>query len=1112
MVTDSSKITVEPSDDFQINSADKEEKCHRLRENIVTTSGNLIATAENANDDLIVSNSHLDEIHKASQTTLDRLSVLSKQEKEYLDTIYDIIDRRMTQIVIITPILFYLFYFILFGGKLDWPASLGIIITVIEYFMFGQIQESIRNRQNEIEEEVAKIRIDAKKEIGKFDGFKETQQAKTNEIIKRHRTVGDYLKLTSNLLKSYDPTVQALYKERELRFSLKKFTTSLHNSLCFYGYPIQGKSAQYLADYYSDSELDSKWLDEAARELAIKLGTPQQLIILAYADYTGNDELLKNVWMEIKERENAQFALVKNLIKFGKIEVNSIDQNEGVISGLMDLVLTMDVFTLGSFQTLFQAYYIDLAIEKKTLISSMQKYGVNLTERDLGQFTPSHHNQKEISADLIASISKITGISLPILELIRSEEKGEVLKKAQCWGAIKNNTDQLNQFSEFLLNHNCIRIPDKYINNPELPGYCSSSLITTENYSITEANRVIQESFNNLEELKSNFRTALLPFEILDDYESKSLNTRLFNSNSEQGCASYLSSRLDTKEDFILLLYYDTVDNQKKKKAHYENIRGSNDITALASLFLRISKIKQTIHPYEEIISGVLPTVLNNIEEFSVNRIILKITSYSDLIDYAIDIDGVLLEEGISIGQSKLKIPEIFNRLSLTNEEKLLEHLKTITEAIIQQYLTDYQIGVDWTHSIKISCLAYYLHIRRDKIRSSAIMEASSNEMACVILYHISRLRGEEERKQKNLATPLREIILNVINGKYEKGEFIDSFVRELESGSLLRINDLIQVRFDSVHRALERVDRSQVLTKRITTMQKAVKTFLNAQLNNTHVIRALNTQLISAYLITTSSSEKTIIDIVQDRIANNPEYESIIFIGKSSGRYTRLGLIPFELDFDTFCNTFEDIFNKEVQKYLRLHEDKKVDDFSIYIYRVYPSDDYFKQIGGTEEDDKNPIMQIRNLILEKYENVQTLELLATIDEKQKKALAFKHVVTQLFTDTTAYLLSEQKILDITKNDKLLAILNSKQFTYDLAKQYGCTGIAELSIKLYKSLNYVDESMKSSLSKEFSDHVNSIIQLSIEGRIIKKDLEMVTNCVYGSLIEIGSVMDAFADS
>lgn len=1100
------------NDNSPASSDSTESKYSSLKDKINTTSDTLQNISNDVEIDIDTSNKYLDEIQGRSRKSLADISDLYERQKAGLDEIYEFINSKMIFIVVLTPIIFYVIYFVLYNGKLEWPGILGVIITIIEYLMFVFIQDSIENQKGKLEEAIKEISLELNSVVNKYDGYRETQQTKNNNIKNSHRTVSDYLKVTGNLLKSYDPTVQAFYKERELRFELHNFTTTLRNSLIYYGYPIQGKSEQYLISFYSNSDGVNKWLNESSKELAIKLGIPQQLITLAYADYTGDIPTQRNIWLEIKEKESIQAGLVKNLLKNGKIKIEKEMKQENLMEGLRSLMLSMEIFSLECFVSRYYSFHSDLATEKKTLIDSMRRYGIVTITPDIARFMPIRPYQESISEELIEYLSEGTGISRSIIELIRFEEKGDILKKNQSWELIKRDVQLLEEFAQLLLDHNCIAVPVQYLNNPQLPSYFSSHIRIIENYSITEANRVIIAAFDGLLNMKKDFITALSLFDLIDNSEIEKLNEYLISDNSELVCAEHLSNLLETNNKVILLLYYDVAVNKRKKSAIFEEMRGTNDIQVLTKIFLRNMDIITSSHPYEEYIANSLPTMLNNIDAFDADKIVFTIVSYSALIEYSIDIDNFLLEQGISENSaSNLNISEILDSMNVTIKDNILDQLKIIVENIINSYNIMGQDHVDWCYPISISCLSFYLCVIRDKNRINSCREASSNKSACDILYQISKMREEDERKQKNLSTPIREIIKGVMEGKYTKGEFIESFSMELESGRFLKIGDLVQVRFDSVQRTLDRVDKSQLLSNKIKKMGKAVETFLGTHLNNTFVIRALNNQIISAYILTTSSSEKVLSEIIDKRIVENLSYDKLIIIFEgNSGRYTRLGLVPFEMDFDTFSRRFESIFNQEVQNFRDSDPRKKTEAFSINVIRVFPSDDYFKQVGGSDSDDENPIVQIRRMILQKYGHIQTLQLLATVDEKQNKTLALRHVIANLMSESSIYLLSQDKIDSITQNKEIIKILNSKQFSWALAKSFNCIGILELSNKIHKLYQLANDSEKANTAREFTDTFVNLVRESVQYSRTK-DVEIISKIVLDSLLEVGAVMDAFVD-
>lgn len=1048
------------------------------------------------------------EINDTTNKTIEQLSKVADNHLKQLREIYNIIDNKTKLILISTVIIFYFFYFILFNGRLEIQASLGLILVFWEFIVIRYVLETIKSRIEELEQQLGSIKTNAVSNLSKAAGSNNLQLIKINEVKEKQTTVSHYLKVAANLMKNYDPTVQALYSDREMVKNQKDFALSLKNSLKYYGFNITEKVDRYLLNFYSDNNSEPQWISEACNDLAINFGFPHQILKLAYADYGGDSQLLRNIWQEIRENELLLDGLIRALLLNGKITNTIKSAPISTNEGFRDLVLQFDIFTLDSFKQAYQLFFYDVIIVNHLIIDALRKYGFSVEEKVIRNLKVNTFDVTLIPEEIIGNYSKAMALPDLFIKLIYFESKGDVLNKAQAWNRIINDDDNASKFIDLLLSQSKLAIDPSYVNCGNINQFCTSQLKHINNYSLDEVNRVISFTLIEFKIMKRDFFEALEPFELLDSSQISKFNNLLIGEDSDSRFAEVISANTGLKKEVIQLLYFDKIDNRKLKSIIFRTVIENNYLDQLSWVLLRHPDLRNITEHHRDLISKAIPSFLNNVEEFNAKKIISSIHGFSKLIYFTIDLECLLLEEGFPIDAKAISISDALKKAGFANNDGPLSQLMVIANYVISSAKVDY-FGEDWCDSITLSCLTYYLCLKRDEHRSESCRLTASDNRACQILYHMVLVREKEEGKAKNVGTPLSEIIGEVVHGKPSEGEYIQSFTRELESGYLyMRIGNLVQARLDVIQGVVEKADRSAVLAEKLGKMRRAVDTFLHSQLNNNYVIRALNTQIISAYIITTSSRERVITKIVDDAICNNSDYNNIIFMKKGSGKSTRIGLVPFNMDFDTFSKRFDEIFRNEVRKIHSEPQGGYCSNYSLNLIRVFPSDDYFKPIGGTENIE-DPISQIRGLILDNYGEVQTLQLLATVDEKESKNYAFGHIINQLFCDSTIYLLAEDKFLNITNDEYILKILNSKGLSSDLSTLYGCSGIVQLASKLYSIYQLGTDREKEETYTEFHKHLSGFMPSDNKRR--STDIENVQKITFEILLEIGGVINAFSD-
>ncbi len=1079
-----------------------------LKKQIETNIKGIEEASSVTKDDLDQTTSCINEINSTTNNTIEQLSTLTDNHLSKFRDLYELIDSKTKIILISTVIIFYFFYFILFNGRLEIQASLGLILVFWEYIIIHYVLDTINSHIEELEQQLGSIKKDAVAKLSKAAGSNNLQLKKLDGVKTKQTTVSHYLKVAANLMKNYDPTVQALYSDREIKKNQRDFALSMKNSLKYYGFNITDKTDRYLTDFYSDKNGEPQWISEACNELAIYFAIPHQVLELAYADYAGDPQLLRNTWQEIREDEHLLDGLIRALIHNGKASNSITTAPVGTNEGFRDLILKLEIFSLDSFRQAYQLYFFDVALENHLIIDALMKYGFHVEDNVIRNLKVKTFDASLIPEEIIGYYSKLLSVPDFFIRLIFFESKGDVLNKARAWNRVISDDSNSRAFIELLLSQSKLVIDPSYANCSDIYLFCTSQMKRIKNYSLEEVNRIVSMTVVELKIMKRDYFEALEPFEVLDSSQISKLNDLLINEDSESRFAEAISASTGLKKEIIQLLYYDRIDNRKSKSTIFRIVIENNYLDQLSIVLLRHPDLRNITQHHRDLISIAIPSLLKNVEEFNAKKIVSSIHGFSKLINFTIDFQSLLLEEGFSINISAVNISDALRKASLVNNDGILKQLMVITKYVISSSRVEY-VSDNWCEPICLSCLTYYLCLKRDEHRSEACRLTASDNQACQVLYHIVLVREREEGKAKNIGTPLDIIIGEVVNGKTVEGEYIQSFTRELESGYLyMRIGNLVQARLDVIQDVVEKADKSAFLADKLGKMRRAVDTFLNSKLNNTYVIRALNTQIISAYIITTSSRERVITEVVDDAICNNPEYKQIIFMKKGSGKSTRIGLVPFNMDFDAFSKRFGEIFEREVGKIKAEPQGEDCSNYSLNLIRVFPSDDYFKPIGGTE-DREDPISQIRSLILDNYGEVQTLQLLATVDEKERKSIAFGHMINQLFCESTIYLLAEDKFLNITRDDYILKKLNSSKLSNDLATRYGCIGIAQLASKIYSTYQMGKDREKQEIFVEFQKNMSGLIPIDHKRKSI--DLDNVSKVTFEILLEIGGVINAFAN-
>ena len=92
---------------------------------------------------------------------------------------------------------------------------------------------------------------------------------------------------------------------KEVIQNRQRFVGTLRNSLAVYGFKLSVKIESYLDGFPSFSDNEDDWLEEVSNSLSRKLGVPQAIFKLAYADYSNDDPARKNAWIGASSSSSA---------------------------------------------------------------------------------------------------------------------------------------------------------------------------------------------------------------------------------------------------------------------------------------------------------------------------------------------------------------------------------------------------------------------------------------------------------------------------------------------------------------------------------------------------------------------------------------------------------------------------------------------------------------------------------------------------------------------------------------------------------------------------------------------------------------------------------------
>ena len=928
-------------------------------------------------------------------------------------------------------------------------------------------------------------------------------------------------------LGNFLPYVEKVYSWRTREHAIQVFRQSIKNSLKNFGITLDSRAEKELQIFGPAAGDENEWLEKISRTFADDLGISSEAVSLAYYEYTDNMEGKRNEWNKILEDRELLRHLTGILCKSTVVDVKYLNTEQGALGAIEELLRRMQVFSLEEFRHVYYDFYAELTRNKRILISTLVGYGLNIddaVETEILGFVPSKTNREEWIDELLEMAAKLFSLNRDVIELILSDRIGDYPRKNKCWKKIRQNAS-LQDFVKFLIQHGQLQVPSFYSGSTLLVTFVSNILAKQADYDLLIIVNEVSGTFSKLDEQKKLLLRTIESFSIQFSEEKKD-QFRSFmppTLSLPEALIEYLAQETQINKDLIRLFYFDYTQDRVSRKTTFFEIVRSELVQDLASVVLQKIGI-ETEHEKTSSLSNMI-VMLKAEVDFNIVKLQNLFWKYSNLITYSSEISSFLSDQKLSSGTSALDFETLHKIMQDKIQFNIYEQLKQLIEHMISQN-TSLVLSMD-TQELKdagLAALALFLHRRGDANVGQACENAAHTKTGITsrILYQYIKL--VQERKLSQRAVLLKEVVEGVMAGEYTDYSYLADFESELANGYLYRsIPELLSARFSAIERQIAKRD---LLEQTLDKVKQAVRDFIDAKLHVDMVILSLNSEIFSAYLITTRSEKPVIKKVVDGSLDNlcrelaarNEIQEDFLLLETekktTGGKYTRVGLVPRGMAFDEFSQRFNKLFTEATKAYIESNRlPDSIEDYSLNLVRIFPSDAAFKLIkggseAGQEVDPTHPVNIIKRLITERLGCIENLELLAALEGKTTKTVALREIITTMFdTRTSIYLLTRQVIDSIVVGRHiLLENMENKEFDKKLLAIYACKTLTELAINIHKKNERVSPEGKNIIKDEFSRNVSQIV--SSYGSKLGDHRAVFSDAVFTMLDEIGIILSA----
>jgi hypothetical protein len=982
---------------------------------------------------------------------------------------------------------------------------------------------------------------------GRFKlGFRPTQ------LDKKVSNLWDHANVLTKAVQTYVPGVRDYYEGQDRVRSVRDFTLTLRNALGEYGLERSERVENYLSRFGPSTGTSTDWIGIAANGLGVIYGVPAVVIKFVYADYSGDGPAKRDNWTAIVGNPETFHKFVDVLLNSGRLPGEYQERSLGTYGGIEELLLKANPFSLNSFLEIYNIQYYEYAAEKDSLLDAIKTYHIKTTtaiEAEVKRLVPPSFEKERRLATLLEKAASLLGVEHGILTLIFYEREAISDRREQAWAAIKKSDDTsrnpdetqnppepvdngvkgtMNGFASILVEGGLVEVPTEY-SRVDAVRYIVSVLMAMSDFTLPSGKSEILQAFSSLKAEKDSLLRTLSANNIpLGEGDRAEFAKLLPEGDTLSVLVSSLVRYTKVPDFIILLLYYDSTAQPRKRDDHFEDLKKDRvKLSSLAEELLNrklVSSVERNEREKNENVSN-LAAYLFTTKEFTKPVIDSVFSDYSRLFEYSRAVLEFQKGQRICKENSNASFEKVLEHVSRP-EADFFVNLVQVVELQIKQFSEMELEATGWLSPTALAVAAIFLVTKEDVFLADvACRRTSSNTRAVKVLYEYSWMNDDEQHKPPTDRTPLSEVVQRAIDGTNPRTEYLTEFQRGLAAGFLYRrISEIPITRLrrieDKVSKALTQMD----FEKKLNAHLQALKTFLQSELRSGIIMESLRMQLVTAYAITVPTGADVISGVIEPLLPNvckelainEPSYNDLFIEDEATqpkiGKYTRLGVVPYGMSFSAFSEKLRRAYRIATDRYSdggNMRHPKE--DYVANVIRIFPTEAYFKQLEPSLETGGKSAEQflselIEPILLKKFGEVRTAEILASLKTKEEDQVAMRGVLAKLYdTSGALYLVSKDEFDGAVSSPLLGDYVRTGKFDLDLASSFNKTRLSDLATTVYRSsrVNQEEEqAVRARLAKSI-DQISS----SIHARPTPEELESTSNVAFQVLFDVGMILE-----
>jgi hypothetical protein len=951
------------------------------------------------------------------------------------------------------------------------PAFFALIILVLG--VTAAVNVTLRYTHKKFSAYEDKIIEDTKQVMDDtLNAFAEPLEFHTNTKglkSKISSVVSDFNR-TITAIGHFVPEYTTYYEFKNKVHRLGIFIQTLRNALGNFGIAIDENSEAELRGFFPHEKEYDEWISEISKRLSIKMCIPSELIELAYYEYTDNTEGKKNKWSSILDEPNLISNLIKLLCKEPIVDVSFLSGTEAAKSPSVQLIISqMPLFSIEEFRKTYYSFYNELADHKRLLLSSLTDFGIKVGDSEkkkIVSFVPIRERPFWIE-ELVGWSAQTVNAYKEIVSLIYFERIGYESKTNEIWAQIKAHS--LDHFVQFLSKQPNFVLPKHYLENSSFEDFLKKMLLADVGaYSYTRISEKVLHNLSNLDNKKKIMLQAVENFSCSlseeDRYEFQAYLP--IEENPQDALFHSISEKIGGTSNIVRLFYYSYVQKELEEKALFKEIReqtSSEELLKLSELLFRKKKVQMPIGEKKAGIIEISEVLKIMTQRFDVIEAQLLLNKYIALGKYfsqlaEFSMSEHLICEDVDVTLNFADLIRISTVDSSEPEPDALLHLDAMFSYLLNNksdWISNYK---EHTTEIAAAVIALFLWRIRDNNREGACQRAADSEVSSKILYQYQILNENTIGRQ---TVRLLTVISGVLQNKLSGYECLTEFTLNLKHGLLVSGRE--ELFTESIRQIKQKISGEiKEYKEALTELQSDVRDIFKTQLDSDITELFLNSNLISAYLITTNQRSQVITGIIDNTLVgcckelakDDTYYQDFLLLENESksvgGYYTRTGLVPLGMSFKQFSSDFEKVFNKAKEEYKKKHPDP-TKNYSINLLRILPSDIAFKAIMDTSSAKADTLIEtVGSLIVDKLSVIDTFEFLTSLSGTEPKVELKSLVKTAIDHHTCIYSLINTDISDIGLSGRISELLKGKDFDKKLMAKYNCKTLSSLAIIIHK--------------------------------------------------------------